>query len=151
MAMTFHRFVKSPKTGSLYKEEALVNYPRQNLEMQDYFHEDYKMNSNHKYELYGVARHMGDVTGGHYIASAKSLIDNKWYEFNDSVVTQLKSEKDIVTRQAYVIFYRRQAQGDKFNQENIVEMSVQERQEYDTNVEEYLAKGKMPKCGGDYT
>ena len=44
--------------------------------------------------------------GGHYTAFCKNFIDRKWYEFNDSRVREI-SPKDVVTEDAYVLFFRR--------------------------------------------
>lgn len=52
----------------------------------------------HSYELYSVLVHSGSATGGHYYAYIKSFEKNKWYEFNDSYVTEVSEEK---VKQAY--------------------------------------------------
>lgn len=68
--------------------------------------------SNHKkedidtYELYGVINHYGDVGGGHYIAMTKNFIDGEWYFYDDSEVNKLK-ESEIVTKAAYILFYKK--------------------------------------------
>ena len=48
--------------------------------------------------------------GGHYTAFARSFHNNKWYEFDDSCVSEISDEnaKDrIVTDMAYNLFFRR--------------------------------------------
>ena len=42
-----------------------------------------------KYDLYAVSNHRGSMTSGHYWTYAKSPLDQKWREFNDSSVTDL--------------------------------------------------------------
>lgn len=44
--------------------------------------------------------------GGHYTAYAKNAKTGKWYEYDDSRVTEI-TEKKIVTSAAYVLFYRK--------------------------------------------
>ena len=47
---------------------------------------------------------------GHYTAYAKSPIQEKWYEFDDSRVTlinQNQVQQTVVTSAAYNLFYRR--------------------------------------------
>ena len=44
------------------------------------------------YELYSIMIHSGGAYGGHYYAYIKSFEDGKWYNFNDSSVTELASE-----------------------------------------------------------
>lgn len=66
------------------------------------------------YDLYAVSNHYGSLNGGHYTAFCYNNLMNKWFEFDDSSVhrvspketpQELKSE--IVTKAAYVLFYRR--------------------------------------------
>lgn len=45
------------------------------------------------YELYSVLIHSGSAFGGHYYAYVKSFEDEKWYNFNDSTVTELDEEE----------------------------------------------------------
>lgn len=47
------------------------------------------------YELYAVLIHRGSAAGGHYFAYIKSLDNDRWYEFNDSSVSEI-SEKEVV-------------------------------------------------------
>jgi len=49
---------------------------------------------------------MGNCGGGHYTAYCKNFVDKNWYEYDDSVVTKL-NKSDIVSKAAYVLFYRR--------------------------------------------
>jgi len=44
--------------------------------------------------------------GGHYTAYCKNFKNNKWYDFDDSTVTEI-NEEDLVTNAAYVLFYKR--------------------------------------------
>ena len=45
----------------------------------------------------------------HYnVAFCKNAVDGKWYKYDDTAVTELKSESKVVTKAAYVLFYRRQ-------------------------------------------
>jgi len=58
------------------------------------------------YELFAISNHFGGLGGGHYTAFAKNYFNGKWFEFNDSSVSQAY-EKELVTEAAYVLFYRR--------------------------------------------
>mmetsp|Transcript_42854 Transcript_42854/g.41177 ORF Transcript_42854/g.41177 Transcript_42854/m.41177 type:complete len:139 (+) Transcript_42854:1457-1873(+) len=44
------------------------------------------------YELYSVLVHSGGAMGGHYYAYIKSFEDGKWYNFNDSIVSQIQED-----------------------------------------------------------
>ena len=59
------------------------------------------------YELYGVCNHHGqDLQGGHYPAYCRNPTDGHWYFFDD-VNTRRISESDIVTKDAYILFYQK--------------------------------------------
>lgn len=53
-------------------------------------------------------RHIGwTAQSGHYTAFCKNNVDNQWYHFDDKSVTRVKDEKEIVTKDAYLLFYKR--------------------------------------------
>ncbi|KAJ1666474.1 hypothetical protein EV178_002261 [Coemansia sp. RSA 1646] len=58
------------------------------------------------YDLYSVCNHFGGLGGGHYTAYARSPDDEKWYEFEDSRVSEVQSPEDVKTSAAYMLFYR---------------------------------------------
>jgi hypothetical protein len=65
---------------------------------------------SHIYDLYGVVNHSGSLSFGHYTAMCFNEIEEKWYNFNDSMVTEVKPpdvDKDLQTPRAYVLFYMR--------------------------------------------
>uniref|UniRef100_A0A7S2K2G4 ubiquitinyl hydrolase 1 n=1 Tax=Leptocylindrus danicus TaxID=163516 RepID=A0A7S2K2G4_9STRA len=57
------------------------------------------------YDLQAVSNHYGGLGGGHYTAYAKR--DGKWYHFDDSRVTEIENEADVVTSAGYVLYYVR--------------------------------------------
>ena len=48
---------------------------------------------------------MGGLGGGHYTAYARR--DGRWFNFNDSQVTEVADTSRIVGTAAYVLFYKR--------------------------------------------
>ncbi|KAF8518039.1 ubiquitin-specific protease [Hysterangium stoloniferum] len=58
------------------------------------------------YDLFAVDEHIGGLGGGHYRAYAKNHVDEHWYHFDDTHVTQCKAT-DAINRNAYLLFYRR--------------------------------------------
>lgn len=60
------------------------------------------------YDLFAVDNHFGGLGGGHYTATAKNFFDDKWYDYNDSSVSQTAPER-AVTPAAYLLFYRRRS------------------------------------------
>ena len=60
--------------------------------------------------------HSGGAYGGHYYAYIKSFEDGKWYNFNDSTVTELSGEEELfktfgdthgASGTAYLLMYRK--------------------------------------------
>ena len=85
------------------KNEQLVDFPINNLNMGDYMIGPDKDHS--KYNLFAVSQHYGSTAFGHYTAVCKN--SNKWYSYNDSSVHPC-SENDARSSAAYVLFYRRE-------------------------------------------
>lgn len=89
----------------LAKINTPVIFPLQNLDMSKFF-SGFKKNSL-KYNLYAVANHFGNPSGGHYTAYRKNP-NNKWYSFNDDMVEEITElERTIITNGAYCLFYER--------------------------------------------
>ena len=67
------------------------------------------------YELYSIMIHSGGAYGGHYYAYIKSFEDGKWYNFNDSSVTEIADEEQLSKTfggsgsdgTAYLLMYRK--------------------------------------------
>lgn len=57
------------------------------------------------YDLYGVCNHSGGTLGGHYTCTIKNP-NGKWYEFNDTSITELPENK-IISNKSYCLFYRK--------------------------------------------
>ena len=78
--------------------------------------EEYLEQGEFVYELYSIMIHSGSAFGGHYYAYIKSFEDGKWYNFNDSSVTELTSEEELFKTfgdgsnaggTAYMLMYRK--------------------------------------------
>ena len=62
------------------------------------------------YILYGVITHIGQSgPNAHFVASCKSPIDNKWYRYNDAIVSPIKNfEKEVIDFGIpYILFYQK--------------------------------------------
>ena len=94
------RFLKSGRYFGYTKNDELVEFPLENLNMSKYMCGPDKNYS--KYDLFAVSQHYGGMGGGHYTAVCKN-IDGKWYEYDCSPVSQ----NQVITNAAYVLFYRR--------------------------------------------
>eukprot|EP00928_Gymnodinium_smaydae_P058208 TRINITY_DN4142_c0_g6_i1.p1 TRINITY_DN4142_c0_g6~~TRINITY_DN4142_c0_g6_i1.p1 ORF type:complete len:1022 (-),score=206.69 TRINITY_DN4142_c0_g6_i1:127-3192(-) len=72
------------------------------------------------YELFAVTCHHGGMSGGHYISYCSNTEGKEpvWLKFNDESVTgvSIGSEVDEISRQCYVLFYRKRA----FSSSNLI-------------------------------
>ena len=62
------------------------------------------------YDLYGVVTHLGESgESGHFVASCKSPCDNKWYRFNDAIVSPIKDVQSEIINfgMPYILFYKK--------------------------------------------
>ena len=58
------------------------------------------------YEIIGIVTHFGPSgMSGHFIAFCKSFVDNKWYKYNDSIVTPSSFQEARNTGVPYILFY----------------------------------------------
>jgi len=88
------------------KNQILVDFPLDNLDLREYVI-GYKKET-YMYDLYGVCNHHGNSNGGHYTATVKTA-SGKWYNFNDTHVSEVRKLSDIVTPKAYCLFYRKKS------------------------------------------
>ncbi|KAM6908964.1 uncharacterized protein FYW49_012831 [Xenentodon cancila] len=70
-----------------------------------------------KYQLYAFVEHLGELRNGHYTVTIKSQDDERWYNFNDTVVTLAKQEPFQMdsrrrSQSAYLLFYRKGSAAD---------------------------------------
>jgi ubiquitin carboxyl-terminal hydrolase 31 len=64
---------------------------------------------NFAYDLYAVCNHHGDdLQGGHYTATCKNPTDGHWYSFDDNHTSKV-DESDVVSADAYILFYQKQS------------------------------------------
>ena len=69
------------------------------------------------YNLYGVITHIGESgPNAHFVASCKSPVDNKWYRYNDAIVTPINDiQKEIIDFGIpYILFYHKNNHLDKY-------------------------------------
>ena len=59
------------------------------------------------YNLYGVICHLGPSSmSGHFVAYCRNRIDNKWYLYNDGIVTLCTRPQQYNDGMPYILFYR---------------------------------------------
>ena len=105
--------------------DAEFEYP-ENFILNNYI--NFENNDNYQnyeiieYELINVISHLGESSmSGHFISFCKSPIDNKWYKYNDAVVSEssidfMNKNNDELKTIPYVLFY-------KINKQNFMNYS----------------------------
>jgi hypothetical protein len=90
-----------------YREKLtdFVDYPIQNLSMDEYLLPNSPQRGGVSYELFAVSNHMGGLGGGHYTAYAKPNDD--FYLFDDQVCTKVDDEERVKTKNSYILYYIR--------------------------------------------
>jgi ubiquitin carboxyl-terminal hydrolase 8 len=88
------------------KRNVLVKYPLTDLDLSKYVC-GYTPNK-YVYELIGICNHYGNTMGGHYTSFVK--LQNQWYHCNDSNIQPIMNETEVVTQNAYCLFYRKKYQ-----------------------------------------
>jgi len=61
----------------------------------------------HNMSLFGAVIHSGNINGGHYVYVGRQS-DNKWYLFNDTNVSEIKTEQELINilNNAYWLMYK---------------------------------------------
>lgn len=82
-----------------------IEYPSY-LEMKDFQEKSDNVDKKlTKYQLIALTEHVGSSdTSGHYTAHA--IREGNWYKFDDEYFHKV-SEKDALSREAYLLFYKR--------------------------------------------
>ncbi|WDK15666.1 ubiquitin carboxyl-terminal hydrolase [Colletotrichum graminicola] len=91
------------------KLDVLVDFPIEGLDL----HKRVLCQETGKEEIYdliAVDDHFGGLGGGHYTAYGRNFVDGQWYNYNDTSVSKTSPES-VVTRAAYLLFYRRRSDG----------------------------------------
>ena len=86
------------------KNQKYIHFPLDSLDLSDYV-SGYKK-EDYIYDLYGVCNHSGGVLGGHYTSYIRTK-NNKWYLFNDKIISEVKNTNCIISAKAYCLFYRK--------------------------------------------
>lgn len=93
--------LKRFRASGVFREKinAAVAFPRENLDIRDYV----LGHDPGLYDLFAVSNHFGTLAGGHYTATVFNSLRGKWFDCNDSTV----SETDNISENAsYLLFYK---------------------------------------------
>ncbi|KAL3913819.1 MAG: hypothetical protein SGILL_006340 [Bacillariaceae sp.] len=83
-----------------------IDFPLEGLDLTE-FVADYTEDTKPIYDCYAVSNHIGGLGGGHYTAYILNDESRSWSLYNDSSVTENVDPKDVVSADAYVLYYRR--------------------------------------------
>lgn len=95
--------LKRWNTVNLNKYQGHIDIPLHNANFSKYV-KGYNA-ASYVYDLYAVCNHGGGAMGGHYTSYIKNA-NGKWYNFNDTSVNEI-TEKQVISPQAYCLFYRK--------------------------------------------
>jgi ubiquitin carboxyl-terminal hydrolase 8 len=108
MIIQLKRFISNFSSNGVYTDKKInymVEYPIMGLNINPFMSEYSRQYAQFTYDLYAVSNHIGQLKGGHYFSFVKSMSNNTWYCLDDSVF-QTMSEDDVITPNAYMLFYR---------------------------------------------
>jgi ubiquitin C-terminal hydrolase len=104
MIIDIKRFITS-MTGKSKKNQQFIDIPINNVDFSKYV-EGYGK-EGYIYDLYAICNHHGQIDGGHYSATIKNA-NGKWYNFNDTQVTEILINDNIISGNTpYCLFYRK--------------------------------------------
>ena len=83
-----------------------INYPLTDLDLTKYICPEKLDKNKYIYDCYAINYHTGSMEGGHYWSACKNL-DNNWYNFNDCNVSRYEKNSQLITKDAYILFYHR--------------------------------------------
>jgi ubiquitin carboxyl-terminal hydrolase 8 len=104
MIIDIKRFITS-MNGKSKKNQQFIDIPINNADFSKYV-EGYAKET-YVYDLYAICNHHGQIDGGHYSATIKNA-NGKWYNFNDTQVTEILVNDNIISGNTpYCLFYRK--------------------------------------------
>lgn len=85
-----------------------IHYPIDSLDLSKYVSSP--LNESTTYDLYAVGCHVGrDMLSGHYYAYTKHPVSGEWYKYDDNYAQKVRNLQNIVTNDAYILFYQRRS------------------------------------------
>jgi ubiquitin carboxyl-terminal hydrolase 8 len=113
LIIQFKRFGNNGK-----KNHMEVTFPIKNLSLEKYVSKINNINiSCYEYDLYAIINHTGTFNSGHYFSYCEN--NGKWYNFDDEKVMPM-SELNLITNNAYILFYIRRDYTNQPNQLNSI-------------------------------
>ncbi|UJR22199.1 hypothetical protein I4U23_025263 [Adineta vaga] len=79
------------------------------------------------YDLFAVCNHRGSMSNGHYTAYCQNPITNKWFCYDDHLVSELDPSR-VCTPDAYILFYKRRDTPPSSSSQSIEKLSSTNQQ-----------------------
>ena len=95
------------------KLDQYVDFPKNGLNLSICYSHTASPPPNIIYDLIAVSNHMGSIHGGHYTAYARQRVGEPWYLFDDRIVTRVYDDRNVVSRNAYILVYIRRENDEK--------------------------------------
>ncbi|XP_073358332.1 uncharacterized protein [Aegilops tauschii subsp. strangulata] len=114
MVVSLMRQQSAPNIVGYVKLEGHVRF-KEILDMQPYMDKRFDENDNNTYRLVGVAQHIGDRKGGHYIVYVRASKmngqehlsnDKSWFYASDKIIREA-SLQEVLGCEAYILLYER--------------------------------------------
>ena len=99
------------------------------------------------YDLYGIVIHSGySANSGHYYSYCKDINKKSWYECNDSCVSSINSESQVLNEEAYLLFYQKRVkiESSKSSKENPEVVELTKKQSLDSKRDKIMEDLSRP-------
>ena len=107
-----------------------------------------KSDINYTYELYAIVRHYGSYRGGHYVSYVKNIINDQWFQFDDSRVRPATEDR-ITDETPFILFYKRKNIFDSDLFETSSSDSSNEDSNSDDSSDTDIIDGNVPNIQDD--
>ena len=89
------------------KIDTYIDFPLRDLDLSQYITQNDSKNTDIPalYDLVAVSNHTGTLVSGHYTTYGRNYRNKTWYSFNDEITREIRDEKEIVTKNAYILVY----------------------------------------------
>jgi ubiquitin C-terminal hydrolase len=107
LIIKFNRFQYREMNGAYVSEKinGCVTYPITDLDVGNYISSP--LIGQTVYDLYAVSCHLGSLNAGHYYAICYNDVINSWIRYNDEQMMILTDPENVVSNDAYILFYKK--------------------------------------------
>lgn len=101
----FKRF-KQMEDHTFDKVTLDIQFPQRNLDLAKYVDTPIA-GENTCFDLFAMINHRGSLQRGHYVALIHHFIEQKWYKFDDDIVSEASDPWSSNSDQPYILFYKK--------------------------------------------